>query len=231
MSSKAIVFDYGGVIAFFQDGEAMKDMANLAGIDTSLMSRIYWENRSIYDQGLVDGISFFKNILADVGIFADPDLLERLIVRDVESWSQVNLQTEQLIRDLKESGYTIGVLSNIVTDFLDRAKDNLPVFNLIDTAVFSCDVGCVKPEAKIYRLLLSQLGCKAEECIFFDDLEMNVKAARALNIQAFLWKSPYEARKELEILCAGRFGPAVSTDVSADVSARPRLNISGQEIL
>jgi len=34
---KAVAFDYGGVISFFQDEEAVKDMADLAGIDVSLM--------------------------------------------------------------------------------------------------------------------------------------------------------------------------------------------------
>ena len=205
MGIKAIVFDYGGVIAFFQDGEAIKDMANLAGIDFSLMNRIYWDNRSIYDQGLVNGIGFFKSILADVGVFADPPLLESLITRDVESWSHLNPESVELISDLKKSGFKIGILSNIVKEFLERRAETLHVFTLVDTMVFSCDVGCVKPDEKIYRLLLSELDCKAEECVFFDDLEINVKAARALGIKAFLWKNPSEARKELEILLAGHF--------------------------
>ena len=206
MGIKAVAFDYGGVIAFFQDAQAMQDMAILAGIDASLMNKIYWDNRSIYDQGLVDGIGFFKSILADIGIFADPGLLEKLIVRDVESWSHINPESEELVRNLKTSGIKLGILSNIVKDFLDRVKKNLPVFNLFDTAVFSCDVGWVKPEAKIYQIMLSELGCNAEELVYFDDLELNVKAANALGIKAFLWKGPEDARHELETLgvsCAG----------------------------
>ena len=184
----------------------MKDMADLAGLDVSLMDRIYWDNRPIYDQGLVDGKEFFKNILADVGIFADPDLLEKLVDRDMESWSHVNPKTEALIRDLKEAGFKTAVLSNIVKEFVERIKGTLPVFDLFDTAVYSCDVGAVKPEEKIYRILLSQLDCKAEELVFFDDVNTNVTAARNLGIQAFLWKGPEAARKELEVLGAGRFG-------------------------
>ena len=206
MGIKAVAFDYGGVIAFFQDAQAMQDMADLAGIDASLMSKIYWDNRSIYDQGLVDGNGFFKSILADIGIFADPDLLEKLIVRDVESWSHINPESEELVRDLRASGIKLGVLSNIVKDFLDRVKENLTVFNLFDVAVFSCDVGWVKPEAKIYQILLSQLDCKAEELVYFDDMELNVKAAHALGINAFIWKDAEEARRELETLGINRIG-------------------------
>ena len=197
MSIKAVVFDYGGVIAFFQDDNAMKDMAALAGMDAVLMHRIYWDNRIIYDQGLVDGIGFFKSILADVGIFADPDLLEKLIARDVESWSQVNPKSEELVRELKASGIKLGVLSNIVPDFLDRIKEKLRIFDLMDVNIFSCEVGRVKPDKKIYQLLLSRLDCQADELVFFDDLDVNVEAAQALGIHAFLWISPEDARKEL----------------------------------
>jgi len=201
-----VAFDYGGVISFFQDGEAVKGMADLAGIDVSLMTRIYWENRPIYDRGLVGGKEYFKNILAGVGVFAGPELLEKLCERDIESWSHVNPKTEQFMKDLKEAGFTVAVLSNIGQDLVDQYKDTLPVFALPDVAVYSFQVDTVKPEEKIYRLLLSQLGCEAEEVVFFDDREANVEAARALGIQAFLWNGPEAARKNMEVLGAGRFG-------------------------
>ena len=206
MGIKAVAFDYGGVISFFQTEEAVKDMADLAGIDVDLMKRIYWDNRPIYDQGLVGGKEYFKNILADVGVFADSELLEKLLERDIESWSHVNPKTEQLMKELKQSGFKVAILSNIVQDFLDQLKKTLPVFDLPDAAVYSCEAGTVKPEEKIYRLLLSRLDCKAEELVFFDDKEANVEAARALGIQAFLWKGPEDARKDMEVLGAGRFG-------------------------
>ena len=200
MSIKAVAFDYGGVMAFFQDESAIKDMADMAGIDFSFMKKIYWDNRSIYDQGLVDGIGFFKSILADMGIFADPDLLERLIDCDLKSWSHINPATEALIRSLKDSGIKTGVLSNIIQDFLDRIYETLPIFDLIDIKVFSCEVGRIKPDKKIYEILLSRLDCKADELVYFDDQQLNVDAALALGIHAFFWKNPEEARKELELL-------------------------------
>ncbi|GHV85489.1 haloacid dehalogenase [Spirochaetia bacterium] len=197
MNIKAVIFDYGGVISFFQDEGAIKDMADLAGVDVSLMGRIYWDNRPIYDQGLVSGKEYFKNILADVGVFADDGLLQKLLDRDLQSWSRVNPQTEALIRELKAAGCKVAVLSNMVQDFLDRARDKLPVFSSLDAAVYSCEVDAVKPEERIYRLILEKLGCEAEETAFFDDLETNVKAAAALGIQAFFWKDPETARTEL----------------------------------
>ena len=201
MEIKAVVFDYGGVIAFFQDDKSMEEMAELAGIDPVLMKRIYWESRSSYDKGLVNGCEFFKNILSGIGIFPDSDLLELLVSCDVKSWSHVNPKSEALILELKNSGIKLGVLSNIIQEFLDKVKETLPVFKLFDTLVFSCEVKSIKPEEEIYRILLSKLNCKAEEVVFFDDLEANVNAAKDLGIQAFLWKDTEDARKKMEDLC------------------------------
>jgi putative hydrolase of the HAD superfamily len=202
---KAVAFDYGGVISLSQDEKAMKDLADLAGIDAALMRRIYWDNRAIYDQGLVSGQEYFKNILADVGVFADPDLIEKLITRDLASWSIINPETEKLMRDLKAAGFKTAVLSNMIHEFVDRVKDTLPVLSIPDVGIYSCNVDAVKPEEKIYRILLSELGCNAEELVFFDDMVVNVEAAAKLGIQAFYWKDPENARKELEILGIGRF--------------------------
>jgi putative hydrolase of the HAD superfamily len=206
LSIKVAAFDYGGVISFFQDGEVIKDMANLAGIDTALMGRIYWEGRPLYDKGMVSGKDYFKDILAGVGVFADPELQEKLLARDNEGWSHVNPKTEQLMNDLKEAGYTVAVISNIGRELLDDLQETLPVFKIPDVAVYSCEVQMVKPEEDIFRLFLSRLDCNAEEVVYFDDRKENVEAALTLGMQAFAWNGPEKARKSMEVLGAGKFG-------------------------
>jgi putative hydrolase of the HAD superfamily len=204
MSIKAVAFDYGGVISLPQDENAMRDLASIAGIDADLMKRIYWDNRQIYDRGLVNGSEYFKNILADVGIFPDNAAVEEMIRRDVKSWSRINAATEQLMNDIKKAGLKVGILSNMVQPFLDVVRENIPVFRIPDGSVYSCEVDTVKPEKKIYELILAALDCGASELVFFDDTEINVAAAEKLGIHAFLWQDAAAARRELEVLCAGR---------------------------
>jgi putative hydrolase of the HAD superfamily len=205
MSIKAVAFDYGGVISLPQDENAIRDLASIAGIDSILMGRIYWDNRQIYDRGLVNGKEYFKNILADVGIFPDDPAIEKMILRDVKSWSRINAETERLMQDIKQAGLKVGILSNMVQPFLDTVRETTPVFLISDGSVYSCEVDTVKPERKIYELLLSALGCEVNELVFFDDTEINVTAAEKLGIHAFLWQDAAAARRELEVLCAGRF--------------------------
>jgi putative hydrolase of the HAD superfamily len=203
MSIKAVAFDYGGVISLPQDENAIRDMASIAGIDADLMRRIYWDNRQTYDRGLVNGKAYFKNILADVGIFPGDSVIEEMIQRDVKSWSVINAETERLMRDIKQAGLKVGILSNMVQPFLDIVRNDMPVFRIPDGSVYSCEVDTVKPERKIYELLLSVLDCEAGELVFFDDTEINVAAAEKLGIRAFLWRDAAAARRELEALRAG----------------------------
>jgi putative hydrolase of the HAD superfamily len=49
------------------------------------------------------------------------------------------------------------------------AWGDCPLAGLFDAEVFSCMVGCVKPERKIYDDCLRRLGLSAEECLFVGD--------------------------------------------------------------
>ncbi|MDR0402869.1 MAG: HAD family phosphatase [Treponema sp.] len=204
MSIKAVAFDYGGVISLPQDENAMRDLASIAGIDADLMKRIYWEERHVYDRGLVDGGGYFRNILAGAGCFPGDAAIEKMVLRDVQSWSRINAETEGLMNELKQAGFKVGILSNMVQPFLDTVRETLPVFRIPDGSIYSCEVDTIKPERRIYELLLSALGCEAGELVFFDDTEINVAAAEKFGIRAFLWRDAAAARRELEPLCAGR---------------------------
>jgi putative hydrolase of the HAD superfamily len=205
MGIKAVAFDFGGVISLPQDEQSMRELASMAGISAGLMRRLYWENRSPYDQGLVSGEEYFRNLLAEAGVFLDDDAIRKMIQRDIQSWARINPETEALMKDVKKAGLALGILSNMIQPFVDWARKNLPLFNLPDRAVYSCEVNTVKPEKKIYELLLAALDCNADELVFFDDIRANVEGAAKLGVNAFLWDGPANARRELELLCAGRF--------------------------
>ena len=61
----------------------------------------------------------------------------------------------------------------------------------------SGDVGLVKPDARIYQLLLDKIGRSGPECIFIDDSERNIAGAQALGFQVILFRSPEQLRSEL----------------------------------
>jgi epoxide hydrolase-like predicted phosphatase len=78
------------------------------------------------------------------------------------------------IRSLnKAAGQLFGV--NAFADFFHRAY-------------YSSEMGCRKPEAKIYEMVLKDEQLNPAETFFVDDKEENIQAANALGIRAFQLK-------------------------------------------
>ena len=92
-------------------------------------------------------------------------------------------ETVVLLPKLKESGHKLYYLSNIGFDFRDYLTSKHEFFDLFDGGIFSCDVNIVKPDTRIYRVLLDKYNLSAQDCIFFDDIKENVKAASDIGIR------------------------------------------------
>ena len=94
--------------------------------------------------------------------------------------------TERLVGDLKAAGYRLYVLSNMSREFIDFLR-RFPVYGLFDGEVVSCEEHTVKPEPRIYEILLERYGLTPSETLFIDDREMNIEAAAALGIHGFVF--------------------------------------------
>ena len=55
----------------------------------------------------------------------------------------------------------------------------------------------VKPDRRIYEIVLERFGLRAEECVFFDDLEKNVEGAKAVGIEAYRFEGDVRLIKDL----------------------------------
>ena len=92
--------------------------------------------------------------------------------------------TIPMIQDLKDKGYKVYYLSNWSAwtyDLLQEAG-KFDFLKLMDGGVFSYDVGYMKPDEEIYKILLNKYKINPEEAIFFDDREENIEAANKLGI-------------------------------------------------
>jgi putative hydrolase of the HAD superfamily len=197
LSIKAVVFDYGNVISLNQDPKVMDELARRVGVEREKFVSTLWSLRREYDRGTISSIEYFKIVLSALTISMDEKSIEELIEIDTNSWKNINTETESLMKEIKEAGYLVGILSNMPGDFLAWARKNLPVFSLPHIGLYSCDVNLVKPEEAIYQKLLSMSGVEADELVFFDDKVENIKGAEAIGIKAILWENPKEARREL----------------------------------
>jgi putative hydrolase of the HAD superfamily len=92
-----------------------------------------------------------------------------------------------LVRALRPP-YRLGVLSNADASLPDRLRAPLAIHDLFDVVVCSAEVGMAKPDPAIYRLAAERLGLPPEACVFIDDAEPNVEAARAVGMAAIYFR-------------------------------------------
>jgi putative hydrolase of the HAD superfamily len=82
----------------------------------------------------------------------------------------------------------------------DRRPEVLEVLDLFDFVVESSKVGIRKPEPRFYELACELLEVEPDECVFLDDLGVNLKPARAMGMATIKVTDPAAALDELEAL-------------------------------
>ncbi len=153
MSVKVVVFDYGGVICFTPTPEMRIELVRLSGLSAEVLWDLDRKYRGEWDRGTYDGIGHYRFMLAKAGVSLGDDSLAQIARADIESWSHINPDTFRLMKDIKAARLRLGILSNIPRDF---PRDSMPVFAEADIAVYSCDLGIIKPEAGIYEELIKK---------------------------------------------------------------------------
>jgi putative hydrolase of the HAD superfamily len=184
---KALVLDFGGVLARPQSAAAIQGMATLAQLETEEFRRRYWHLRPEYDAGRLSGTAYWQHVIGD-GI-PNPDsraeTIEALKAADAESWMDFREDLWELAARFREQQGRTALLSNGVPDVMSRVRAARPLPDYFDVVVISYEVGCIKPEARIYELCLSALGVAAASALFVDDKRENLDAAEQLGLQVF----------------------------------------------
>ncbi len=177
---KNIVFDLGGVLFARDRKKCDPELLEFFGFLRAPQMPRFWEE---YDRG--------TNTLEEV-----TETLVEMTGRPYERCAEVLQQaidlqepipaTEGLVRDLKAAGYRLYVLSNMAREFIAHLR-RFPVYGLFDGEVVSCEELTVKPERRIYEILLDRYGLAPAETLFVDDRATNIEAAGALGIRGFLF--------------------------------------------
>jgi putative hydrolase of the HAD superfamily len=109
----------------------------------------------------------------------------------------------EFMRGLRDRGLRAAILTNNVREWEPLWRRMLPVDEIFELVVDSAFVGMRKPDPRIYELTLDRLGLPAEACLFVDDIDVNIAAARELGIHAVHFQTTEQAIAEMEEVLAG----------------------------
>lgn len=103
-----------------------------------------------------------------------------------------------LVRQLKAAGIPLYGLTNWSMETFPAARRRFAILQEIDRYVVSGAERLVKPDARLFRVLLDRYGLRAGECIFVDDNADNVASAQRLGMTGIVFRGADALRTELE---------------------------------
>jgi 2-haloacid dehalogenase len=108
--------------------------------------------------------------------------------------------TVDILAELKRAGVPRYALTNWSAETFPPAQARYEFLSWFDGIVVSGEEGVIKPDARIFRILLERFGIAPGEAVFIDDNPHNAAAAQALGIHGIHFRSPELLRRELETL-------------------------------
>jgi putative hydrolase of the HAD superfamily len=210
---KALISDFGGVLTTPLMGSFMA-LQDEIGIEPGALGRAMQRiaerdgEHPLYEleRGRVSEADFLGTLTREL----EPELGHRpQLHRFSEIYFdalEVNGPMIGVMRDARERGFRMALLTNNIREWEPLWRAMLPVDEIFEVVVDSAFVGMRKPEPEIYELTVERLGdgLGPADCLFVDDVEVNIDAARNLGMEAVHFQSNDQAIPEIEaVLDAG----------------------------
>lgn len=183
---KNIVFDIGNVLATFKPKDFLIDLFKDPKLADQFFEVYFTKLWHEYDQGL-----YTKEQMIQKGLQKMPNQKEE-INKMMNIWTShvVGIQENlDLIDTYQKKGYRVYILSNLPEDSYVYLKERYGFIDQVDGGIYSYQHKLIKPDVKIYETLLEKYDLKADECIFVDDKEENIKAAKELGFYTIWLKN------------------------------------------
>jgi FMN phosphatase YigB (HAD superfamily) len=191
-----IVFDLGKVLVDFDysiaaskvAARSTKSLQELASFLSASPVLVQYESGEINRQQFFgqtrDAVGFQGDLAEFGGFFAD-------IFTEIPQ--MIALQAE-----LRRRGFKTYIFSNTNDLAIEHVGRYFPFFKNFDGYIYSCDVGAMKPHAKIYAAMEKLCGRGGADIIYLDDRLENVQAGAARGWRAILHETPEKTRVILE---------------------------------
>jgi putative hydrolase of the HAD superfamily len=193
---KNIIFDLGNVLISFRPSEYFDKNNYPETIKTTILSDIF---------------SSKEWLMLDNGEITTVEAVDAIALKSSLKKEEIahifNLRTEmmfpldpnvRLLPELKKRGFKLYYLSNFPMDIFEEVRTGYYFFKYFDGGLISAEAKYSKPHSRIYEILLERYSLIAEECLYIDDIEINVKAAEASGMKGHVTNGSLEISKEIE---------------------------------
>lgn len=180
---KNIILDIGGVI--FDDSK--KNIEKLLGKNCDMIYKL------AYGRGFKECLLGNKKVseyIECLSAYKEFEDIKYILSKENLSKSYPLISGNfKYIKNLKKQDYKLYLLSNITEDTYNYINELIDINSIFDGGIYSYQENIIKPDGKIYNLLIKKYKLNKAETIFFDDKEENVISAINQGISSYVFKS------------------------------------------
>jgi len=194
---RAVLFDFGGVLAEEGFKEGLLAIGRLSGADPEAMARAGFQlvHRTGYVTGRGSEASFWKALRREAGaVGKDEDLRREILSRFV-----VRPWMIRIVDKLREQDLVLGILSD-QTQWLDELDREHDIFRHFRYVFNSYHTGVSKRDPVAFERAAGRMGLPAHSILFVDDDPGNVSRARERGMKTILYKDKRGFLNELPSL-------------------------------
>jgi len=202
MKYKAIIWDFGGVITS-SPFEAFNNFEETNGLPKDIIRTINSENPDMNAWAQFESNSItideFNDLFLKEAKAKGFDIKGRDIIKLLKGSIRENMVS--FLRELK-SDFKLGCITNNVKSSSEENTDNETeeAMSIFDHVIESSIVGIRKPNPEIYMMSCDALNVSPDQCIYLDDLGINLKPARELGMTTIKVIQPEDAIQEVRNL-------------------------------
>jgi len=193
---KAIIFDWGGVLFDEPTKDIMAYCAKKLAVNKEQFYEIHEKLKPDLQKGIISEDVFWEKICSILKV-KKPNV-PSLWGDAFKNAYRPKKDMFAVATNLKNKGYKIALLSNTEIEPMNYFYEQQ--YDMFDVAVFSCVEGTIKPESKIYEIVLKRLNVEPHETVFIDDNPAYITAAKKLGIITIIFETTEQAKHELNSL-------------------------------
>lgn len=125
-----------------------------------------------------------------------------ITIEDLKATVRENLNqpvdgTMEIIRKLKGK-YQLILLSDQVREWMEYIKERNTDIKIFNQIILSYEIGSLKTDKQTFTEVLNKTQIVADETLFIDDYDQNVKRAEEVGIHGIIFKDAKQLKGELE---------------------------------
>ena len=191
----AVVFDIGGVLLDWSPDYLYADLIPDEQERTHFLTTVTtpaWNHRQDEGRPWAEAIAELTSLHPQ-----HADLIEAYDTGWLKMIKGVYDDTAAVLAELRALRIPTYALTNFSGEKWEVAKEAFPILSHFDGEIVSGVEQTVKPDEKIYRILIDRYGLEPARTFYTDDMQYNVDGARAVGLDAELFTGAPDLRNHL----------------------------------